>query len=331
MGWGFGARQASVARAVREEAEAPRLAAAEEEGRDERGSWSLAEGDELAPGLRVLRSLGGGSRYEVFLVWHERLFALAVAKVLRPEAAADARALRDLRREAELLDRLAHPCLVRGFGAVVDGPRPHLVLEHVEGPTLGSLLKKYGPLPLHQLLPLALHVTAVLHYLSVEGHVHLDVKPANIIMGVPPRLIDLSIARTHASAARLADAIGTDAYMAPEQCRPELAPGAVGTPADVFGLGATLHHAASGKVPFERPRGARRSAVLEERFPQLVRDAAPLADDLPAAFVELVLRMMARRPEDRPSPADVAHALEPLVAEVPDRLQWSRRRGLIAP
>lgn len=59
---------------------------------------------------------------------------------------------RALEREAELLLRLAHPVLLRGFGAVVDGPRPHLVLEHLEGPTLRSLLG-HGPVTAEQLLP----------------------------------------------------------------------------------------------------------------------------------------------------------------------------------
>jgi serine/threonine protein kinase len=299
--------------------------------RDGRGAWGFAEGDEIAPGLRVLQPLGGGSRYEVFLVWHERLYALAVAKVLRPGAVDERGARRELRREAELVARLAHPALVRGFGADLDGPRPHLVLEHVEGPTLGALLKRHGALPMAQLLPLALHAAAVLHYLSTEGIVHLDVKPGNVVMGVPPRVIDLSIARPVEAAAALRDAIGTDAYMAPEQCDPGAAPGAVGPAADVFGLGATLHHAASGRVPFERPRGARHAEDRRVRFPQLERDAPRLPSSLPPPFVELVARMMARRPADRPTAAEVAAALEPLVADVPDRLQWSRRRGLVAP
>jgi serine/threonine protein kinase len=307
-------------------------AAAPAEGpREERATWRLGEGDALAPGLRVLRALGGGSRYEVFLVWHERLHALAVAKALRPDAADEAGARRELAREAALVARLAHPALVRGFGADLDGPRPHLVLEHVEGPTLGRLVRRHGALPMAQLLPLALHVAAVLHYLSTERIVHLDVKPGNIIMGIPPRLIDLSIARPVDAAAALRTAIGTDPYMAPEQCDPAASPGAIGPATDVYALGATLFHAASGQVPFERPREARRSPDRHVRFPQLDRDPPPLPTSLATELAELVARMMARRPAERPSAAEAAAALEPLVADVPDRLRWSARRGLIAP
>ena len=79
---------------------------------------------------------------------------------------------------------------------MVDGDYPHLLLEHLEGPTLKRLLRRGGPLPREQALPLALHVASALHYLSMEGIVHLDVKPDNIVMGIPPRLIDLSLARS---------------------------------------------------------------------------------------------------------------------------------------
>ena len=106
-----------------------------------RPTWGLQEGDELAPGRTVLRRIGGGRRYEAMLVWDEHRLAVLVAKVLRPDHATDPAALRDLEREADLLARLAHPVVVRGFGAVLDGRFPHLVLEHLEGPTLDELLR----------------------------------------------------------------------------------------------------------------------------------------------------------------------------------------------
>ena len=107
--------------------------------------------------------------------------------------------------------RVNHPVLLRSFDAVLDGLRPHLVLEHLEGPRLSKLLvREYGPLPPEQLLPLALQLSSALHYLHQEGFVHLDVKPGNIIMGAPPRLIDMSVARSVASAGTLERVVGTD-------------------------------------------------------------------------------------------------------------------------
>src|SRR5215211_8541218 len=81
-------------------------------------------------------------RYEVYLVWDEYLFSLAVAKVLRPDLVSDERAVRELRDEAEVLDALAHPVIVRGFDAVLDGPHPHVMIEHLEGPSLRRLIRK---------------------------------------------------------------------------------------------------------------------------------------------------------------------------------------------
>ena len=174
----------------------------EAEGR-ERPTWGLAEGDEIAPGRSVLSQLGGGRRYEVFLVWDDHRLAVLVAKVLRPDQATDVSALRDLGREAEALARLSHPVIVRGFDAVTEGRLPHLLIEHLEGPTLRELIERDGTLATEQALPLGLHVASALHYVAAEGMVHLDVKPENIVMGATPRLIDFSVARPVAGAERL--------------------------------------------------------------------------------------------------------------------------------
>ncbi|HYF24906.1 MAG TPA: serine/threonine-protein kinase [Baekduia sp.] len=291
---------------------------------DERASWEFEAGAEIAPGRTVLEALGGGRRFEVLLVWDDMRFAVMVAKVLRPDQAEDERALQEVREEAEALAALAHPVVVRGFDAVLDGPHPHLLLEHLEGPTLLRLLRKHGPLPLEQLLPLALHVAAALHYLANAGWVHLDVKPENIVMGVPPRLLDLSIARTLDRARRLRGSIGTDAYMPPEQCDADRFRGQIGPAADVWGLGATLHHAIAGQVPFPRPHGARDSPDAHVRFPQLVDEAPELEPPVPPALRDLVRSAMAFRPEDRPTAAEMATGLEPLVAALPRRLTFAR-------
>src|SRR4051794_38515123 len=221
-----------------------------------RPTWGLREGDELAPGRSVLRRIGGGRRYETLLVWDEHRLAVLVAKVLRPDQARVPAALAALEQEAALVGRLAHPVVVRGFGAVTGGRFPHLLLEHLEGPTLAELIEAHGALAPEQLLPLGLHVASALHYLAAEAVVHLDVKPANIVMGAPPRLIDLSVACSLEQARALRRPVGTGAYMAPEQSAPD---GRIGPPADVFGLAATLQHAVSGRrgrqdLPRRTPR-----------------------------------------------------------------------------
>jgi serine/threonine protein kinase len=281
-----------------------------------RPTWGLHEGDAIAPGRTVLRPLGGGRRYEVFLVWDEHRLTVLVAKVLRPDQAGDVSALRELGREGEALARLAHPVIVRGFDAVTSGRHPHLLIEHLEGPTLHELIVRDGALAAEQVLPLGLHVASALHYVTAEGMVHLDVKPENIVMGAPPRLIDFSVARPLAAAARLRGAVGTDAYMAPEQCDREY--GTIGPATDVFGLAATLHHAVSGERPFPRRGG--------ERFPQLERGPEPLPRRVPRELASLLAAALARDPAARPSAAEFAAGLEPLVAAMPRWLLLGRRR-----
>lgn len=246
-------------------------------------NWDFHEGDEIAPGLRAVRLLGGGRRYEAHLAWADRLRALVVVKVVRPGQAGDAAALEGIRREAALLGALAHPMLLRSFGAVVDGDRPHLVLEHIEGPRLSTLLRRYG-MSIEQVLPLALNLCAVLHYLAQEEVVHLDVKPSNIIMGGEPRLIDLSIARRVDELGELVTPVGTDRWMAPEQADVDRF-GEIGPASDVYGLGATLR------------------AALPER--------------VPASLAAAVDACLAPRPGDRPFAGELADLLEPMVDALP--------------
>jgi eukaryotic-like serine/threonine-protein kinase len=291
-----------------------------------RRSHQLAEGDEIARGRSVLRSLGGGSRYEVLLVWDEPRFAIMVAKVLRPDVRTDPEALEDLREESAALDALAHPVILRRFDAVLDGRFPHLLVEHLEGPSLRRLLKAERTLPLQQLLPLALHVAAGLHYMAAVGWVHLDIKPDNLIMGVPPRIIDLSIARSVERAARTRGVLGTDPYMAPEQCGVAEYAGRLGPPADVFGLAATLWRAATGANPFPRDLGAGESDDPVVRFPQLHAPPPRPPRGMPTELAELLLAGLARDPADRPAARDLATNLEPLVASLPIKARFGRRR-----
>ena len=292
----------------------------------ETNAWELDEGTEIVPGRTVLKALGGGHVYEVYLVWDDKLFAIMVAKLLRPDLVGDERSRRNLEREAEALERLAHPVLLRGFGASLEGDYPHVLVEHLEGPTLRRLIKRGGPLPLEQSLPLALHVAAALHYLSAEDMVHLDVKPENIVMGIPPRLIDFSLVRSIESARRIRSSVGTNAYMPPEQCDPGDA-GEIGPASDVWGLGATLFHALAGETPFPRPRSREDDAPLEERYPQLVEPPKPLPDYVPDGLKETVMAALRPDPDERPTAAELALTLQPIVADLPGKVRLGRRGG----
>lgn len=295
---------------IQEPVEAPEATA---EVDPEQSEWDFSEGDEIVSRRYALRRLGGGFRYEAYLAWDELLRTVVVVKVLRPGLVESERAVRGLAGEAALLERINHPVIVRAFDAVLEGPRPHLVLEHLEGPRLSTLIRKYGPLPVEQLVPLAVELSAAIHYLGEIGIVHLDVKPSNTIMGAPPRLIDLSVALTSEECATLTNHVGTDGYMAPEQCDPE-ALGPVAAPADVWGLGATLYRAATGEKPF--PDGDP-DAGGPARWPQLEVRPEPLDGRLAPAIAEPIMACFAFGPADRPTAAEVASQLEQVLGALP--------------
>lgn len=287
---------------------------------DELSTWGFAEGDAITPELTALRPLGGGSAYEAWLAFDEITYGPVVVKVVRPDEAGDEHTVRGMVREAAALDVAHHPVVVRGLRYDADGPRPHLVLEHVEGPSLARLIRRHRRLSPQQYLPLAVDIASALHFFRHADVCHLDIKPSNVIMGSPARLIDLSVARPSARAAEITGLIGTDAYMAPEQA----APGPYGVPghaSDVWGLGSTLFHAVAGHRPF-RP-GDPAAGEPGERFPQLREAPAELPGDVPAAVAKVVHAMLEPVPEDRPVPHEVAEALEPELAALPaPKLNW---------
>jgi serine/threonine-protein kinase len=281
--------------------------------------WGFDKGVELAPGRFAVRLLGGGERYETYLAWDDRLFSLVVVKILRPHLVDDGHALRGLEAEVRMLEQLDHPVLVRSFDGVLEGPRPHVVLEHLDGPRLSTLVRRYGPLAREQLLPLGLQLCSALHYLGGEGIAHLDVKPSNVIMGAPARLIDLSIARPLEELAGTRHRIGTDAYMAPEQCDP-VERGPITAAVDMWGAGATLYHAASGYPPF------RRASPADDRHPQLREPPLPLPERVASPLPELLAGCLDPDPSARPTPSQLAAELELLVDALPRRLVLGRFR-----
>jgi eukaryotic-like serine/threonine-protein kinase len=279
-----------------------------------RDSWEFPEGDEISPGRYAVRLLGGGHRYEAYLAWDDELLTLVAVKILRPHLVADAVARASLEREAHALAALAHTAVVRSFDHVLAGPRPHLVLEFLDGPRLSTLIRRYGVI-VEQLLPLALEVCSALHYMSARGFVHLDVKPRNIVMSAPPRLIDLSVATEIRDLHRVESQIGTDAYMSPEQCDPRRF-SEIGPPADIWGLGVTLFEALARTRPFPDSPGGNGSS-LTARYPQLVAEPASLPSSVPAALAAVIRSCLEKQPENRPLAAELAQELEPWVAALP--------------
>jgi len=272
--------------------------------------WALKRGQEIDPTLVVIDALGTGSRYEVYRAWDRRLFCEVAVKVIRPHRVTDDRAMEGFERETAIGSRLTHPNVVRLLRWTPEPPRPYLVMEYVNAPTLGSHLAAEGAVSVPETCLLGIRMASALHHLHGHGVLHLDVKPDNVTMGDPPKLLDLSLAHSFSGAMTLRHAIGTQPYMAPEQCDH----GVVSAQTDLFGLGATLYEGVSAMRPF--PEGDPDADDRPQRYPQLELDAPPLeeVESVPAGLSRVVMACLARDASRRPRSAiDVAVALHSVL------------------
>ncbi|MFL5895089.1 MAG: serine/threonine-protein kinase [Thermoleophilaceae bacterium] len=249
-------------------------------------SRTLTPGTELVPGYEVLAHLKRTRVLDVYDVWSHERRARCVAKTLRPEHADDVRVRLALAREGRILTSLTHPHIVRAY-EYVPRPRPVLVLETLQGATLGRLLddRPRRRLPPAELGWLGLHLCSALAYVHARGLVHRDLKPSNVISDRgQAKLIDFSIAR---APGRAKPGVGTPEYMAPEQRDG----GRVDEATDVWGLGVVLFEAATGERAHEGARIARRlpagvRAVLEATLGG-DRRGRPRVDEVEAALREI--------------------------------------------
>jgi hypothetical protein len=203
----------------------------------------------------------------------------------------------------------------------------------VEGVDLARLVKQRGPLPVAEACELARQTALALQYLQQRGLVHRDLKPSNV-MRTPEgvvKLLDLGLARWRSEAPAAGDltaprqVLGTPDFVAPEQI--EEAAG-VDIRADLYALGCTLFYLLAGRAPFaDRTHLWSKLDAHRKETPPDVRRLRP---EVPAALAELVARLLAKRPEQRPqSPAEVAAALaeftNPLGVPEPSQLRGKRR------
>ncbi|MFD7066295.1 protein kinase [Streptomyces sp. NPDC059913] len=263
--------------------------------------------------------LGQGGMGQVWTAYDQRLDRRVAVKLLRPDrvAGVDSGAAEDLRRrfvrECRVTARVDHPGLVTVHDAGSDGDDLYLVMQHVEGADLADHLAEHDPYPWQWSVAVAAQLCSVLCAVHAVPIVHRDLKPRNVMVRPDGTLtvLDLGVASvmdndttrlTHTGSP-----IGSPAYMAPEQAMG----GAVGPYTDLYALGVLLHELLSGDVPFG---GATALGVLHRHLYEPPVPVRRIRPDLPEPLEALVLRLLAKDPQHRPSGAqEVYEHLAPLL------------------
>jgi serine/threonine-protein kinase len=258
----------------------------------------------LGPNYQLERELVGGGMSRVFVAEDRHLGRRVVVKVLPPELAAGVNRER-FRREIQVAAQLQHPHIVPLLSA---GERDDLLwytMPFIEGESLRAALERKRTFPVRDVVRILHDVVDALAVAHARGVVHRDIKPANVLMqGSHALVTDFGVAKainaampiTTATAAGIA--IGTPAYMAPEQL--------AGDPAadhrmDIYAAGLVAYELLTGESPFAGP------SPRETLAAQLTRDPKPLHElspSVPRSFSTLVMRCLAKDPAERPATAD---------------------------
>ena len=258
----------------------------------------------LSHAYDIERELGGGGMSRVFVATDRSLGRKVVIKLLSPELTAEVNRGR-FRREIQVAAQLQHPHIVTLLSAGEDGDLVYYTMPFIVGESLKSALDKHGPLSIKDVVRVLYDVVDALAYAHEQGVVHRDIKPANILRSGSHSLVTdfgvakaLNAAMPSSAMTSTGMAIGTPAYMAPEQL--------AGDPQadhriDIYAVGLLAYELLSGKSPFaaSSPQGVL-AAVL-------TKDPAPLGDvrpDVPRRLSEMVMQCLSKVPGGRPPSAE---------------------------
>ena len=266
---------------------------------------SLAAGDRL-DSYEILRPLGAGGMGEVWLARDLRLERHVAVKALPPDLTADPTRVKRFEQEARAASGLNHPnvCTIYALSVAADG-RHLIVMEYVEGQTLRDRLMR-GPLKHKELLDIAIQIGFALTAAHAAGVVHRDLKPENVMLRPDGfvKVLDFGLAKLTAADSDPAMptrtlirtdpgvAVGTVAYMSPEQARgPD-----VDTRTDVWAVGVLLYEAVAGRRPFSGPSTSDvLAAILEHDPPPLAR----FDPGVPPELQRIVTKALRKDPEQR--------------------------------
>jgi eukaryotic-like serine/threonine-protein kinase len=279
-------------------------------------------GVQPTPGTRIddftiAYRIAVGMSADVFAVWHHGLLTPLICKRLRPGDQDNAGHRRRLRLEGQALSVMAHPGIVRLIDQHHATALPYLLLEHIGGRTLRTMMQTDGPFDVAGGVRIVQHVAAAVAHIHARGFLHRDVKPSNVVLrDGRPVLLDFGVAWRLTPRRRPPDRSGTAQYLAPEQiARAPLTPAT-----DVYGLGVLLVEILTGERPFADGDKAA-DAPVASRYPQLTRPPR-LARELPPDLTRIIQRCLAKAPRERPhSPVELARALDPFT----DVKMWPAR------
>lgn len=248
-------------------------------------------------GFPVIEVIGSGSMGIVLRGRDEDLSRDVAIKILRPSLSAHPRYRERFLREARAMAAIDHPHVVPVHHVGSHEGLPFMVMKHLQGESLGSRLRRQGPMPEQQLRKLAVQIAQGLDAAHRSGTIHRDVKPENIWLEAPGdavRLLDFGLVCPSDDSKITVDGvvIGTPAYMSPEQ-----ASGKADKRSDFYSLGAVLYEAASGKLPFPGDTVVEVLSSLGSTSPQdLHRHNSRLTSEFTGTVMQLLSKDAAKRP-----------------------------------
>ncbi len=253
----------------------------------------------------------------VFLAHETALGRRVVVKVLSPTLAAGVSADR-FRREILLVAKLQHPHIVPVHAAGELGGLPYFTMPFVEGESLRARLTREGELPISEVLRLLRDVASALAYAHAQGVIHRDIKPDNVLLSVGSAIVaDFGVAKAlseavtdgeHSHLTSLGIALGTPAYMAPEQAS---ADPAMDHRVDIYAFGVMAYEMLAGRPPFvgRSPQALFAAHVNEPPVP-----VQALRPSVPPSLAALVMRCLEKHAADRPTQADdLLHMLDAMT------------------
>jgi pentatricopeptide repeat protein len=253
----------------------------------------------------------------VFVAQDRSLGRVVAIKVFSPEVAAELKTER-FRLEIQLAAKLQHPHIVPLLFAGENRGLLYFTMPFIDGESLRAKLAREGALPLSEALRILRHIASALAYAHRQGVVHRDIKPDNVLLAGEFALVtDFGVAKA-LSASTMADdgpqltssgmAIGTPAYMAPEQA---LADPSIDHRADIYAFGIVAYEVLTGAPPFVAKTAQATLAAHVTQAPEAIQKKRT---DVPALLSTLVMKCLEKRPEDRPQSAnEVLQALDALT------------------